>query len=251
MTKTETDISNVLVTGGSRGIGREVAVRLAAAGANTVAIGYLENDAAAEETRGMIEAKGARCLPVRANLARPEEVDRMFAELGELETLDALVHCAAMGAFKPLEKLKINQWDLTLNVSTRSFLQCAQLAIPLMRGGGSMVAVSSLGSTRVVPNYGAMGPAKAALEAMVRYLAAELGPRNIRVNAVAGGLVRTDALAKMPNAAAMEAEVIARTPGGRIADPADIADVILFLLRPAARWICGQTVVADGGFSLY
>ena len=119
-----------------------------------------------------------------------------------------------------------------------------------MTKGGSIVAVSSLGSQRVVPNYGAMGPAKAALECSVRYLAVELASREIRVNAVSAGLVRTDSLARMPGISRITQDVESRTPAGRLAETRDVADVILFLVGPSSKWICGQTIVVDGGFSL-
>ena len=146
-------------------------------------------------------------------------------------------------------KLRPNQWDLIMNISARSFLLCAQRCIPLMREG-SIVALSSLGSVRVIPNYGAMGAAKAALESMVRYLAVELAPRGIRVNAISGGLVETDSIKHFPDSEKLIREVINRTPGGRIGQPDDIADVAMFLISSKARWISGQTLIVDGGLSL-
>ncbi len=244
-------MSTALVTGGSRGIGRSVAVGLARAGVKTVAITFVENEAAAASTLKAIEEAGAAPLAIRANLARTDDLLEVGRRMAELGRVDALVHCAALGTFKKLSAVRENQWDLTFNVSTRSFLGCVQQVVPLMKEGGAVVAVSSMGSERVMPNYGAMGPAKAALEATVRYLAAELARRNIRVNAVRAGLVRTDALDAIPGGQVLAREVAARTPAGSIAEPAEVADVIMFLLGPASRWIVGQIITVDGGFSLF
>jgi enoyl-[acyl-carrier protein] reductase III len=240
-----------LVTGGSRGIGRAAAIALARRGMGAVAIGYVENEDAAMETCRQIEAAGANARAIRANLGAPAGVDQMFDALGAaFDRLDVLVHCAALAAFKPLAETRANQWDITMNTNARSFLAAAQRALPMMHAGGCMVAVSSLGSVRAIPNYGAMGPTKAALEAIVRTLAVELAPRRIRVNAVSAGLVSDTGLTSLPGSAPAIAAASARTPLGRIATPDEIASVIAFLCDPASNWITGQTIVADGGWSL-
>ncbi|HEY5622701.1 MAG TPA: SDR family oxidoreductase [Gammaproteobacteria bacterium] len=239
----------VLITGGSRGIGRAVALRLAPH-CETLIINYVQNDTEAGNTCRLIEGDGCEAIAVKANLAYPDRVDALFDEIAKrVERLDGFVHSAAITAFKPASELRPNQWDLTLNVNARAFLLCAQRCVPLMNDA-AIVALSSLGSIRAIPNYGAMGPAKAALEAVVRYLAVELGGTKIRVNAVSGGPVVTDSLRKFPDADAMLAEAVRRTPAGRLGDPEDIADVVVFLLSPEARWIFGQTLIADGGLSL-
>jgi enoyl-[acyl-carrier protein] reductase III len=241
---------NALITGGTRGIGRAIAEALAAAGAGTLITNYLQNEEAAGHTRARCEALGARCIPVRANVLSPDEIDRLFAAAArEVTELQCFVHCAALNAFKPLTNIKPNQWDITMNISTRAFLLCAQRCLPLMRAG-AIIAVSSLGARRVLPNYGALGPAKAALECAVRYLAAELAPRGIRVNGVTAGPVDTESIRMFPGADALIAEAVARTPAGRLGQPDDIADVVLFLAGDAARWIHGHIIVADGGLSL-
>jgi enoyl-[acyl-carrier protein] reductase III len=239
----------VLVAGGSRGIGRAVSLKFAAR-ARTVFVNYVRNDAEAGKTRTLVESCGAECVLIRANLQFPEDVDRLFKTvLEQAGHLDVFVHCAALGTFKPTLEIKLNQWDLTMNISARSFLLCVQQCVPLMRGG-RIVALSSLGSVRAVPNYGAMGAAKSALEALVRYLAVELAPRGIQVNAVSGGFVATDSLQSFPQSETFVNDVISRTPAGRIGHPDDLADVVMFLTDPASRWICGQTIIADGGLSL-
>ena len=240
-----------LVTGGSRGIGRAISVRLAAEGASTVVVNYLENDTEAERTRSLIEQEGSVCVLAKANLLHPAEVDSLFQGLKETSgALDVFVHCAAVTAFKPLKNIRSNQWDLIMNVNARSFLLCVQKCVPLMKEG-RIVALSSLGSSRVIPNYGALGPTKAALEATVRYLGAELAPAGIRVNAVSAGFIQTDSVRKHRGLDAAAEFISSRTPVGRLGTPDDVASVVMFLLGPSSNWICGQTIIADGGLSLF
>ncbi len=243
-------IRRVLITGGSRGIGRAITLAAATAGAETIVVNYLQNDAEAERTRALCEALGTRCILQRANVLSADDIDRLFEAVAvDPGGLDLFVHCAALNTFKPITTIRQNQWDLTMGIAARAFLLCAQRCIPLMTRG-SMVALSSLGARRVLENYGALGPAKAALESVVQYLACELAPRGIRVNGVTAGFVETESIQKFPEAAALIAAAAERTPAGRIGRPEDLADVVLFLASPAARWIHGQTLVADGGLSL-
>ena len=239
-----------LVTGGSRGIGRAVSLRLAAECAETVIVNYLENDIEAERTKQLIEERNSACILAKANLFHAAEIDRLFLMVQQaVGRLDVFVHCAAVTAFKPLRDIRPNQWDLTMNVNARSFLLCVQKCIPLMKDG-KIVAVSSLGSSRAIPNYGALGPTKAALESTVRYLAVELAPSGIQVNAVSGGFVKTDSIRKVSGADSLAGTIAARTPSKRLGTPEDIAGVVVFLLSSSASWICGQTIVVDGGLSL-
>jgi enoyl-[acyl-carrier protein] reductase III len=241
---------NVLVTGGSRGIGRAISMRLAEKSAQHIFIVYLENDRAAEKTKRQVEAGGVKCSLIKANLAQAAELDRVFEAItSQTERLDAFIHCAALGSFKPLSQIKPNQWDLTMNVNARAFLHCAQRCVPLMKEG-RIVAISSLGSQRVMPNYGAMGPTKSALESIVKYLAVEMAPSGIRVNGVSGGLVRTESVEKFSQSRSLLREVAERTPAKRIGTVEDIADVVAFLVGPMSSWIYGQIIVADGGLSL-
>jgi enoyl-[acyl-carrier protein] reductase III len=138
-----------------------------------------------------------------------------------------------------------------MHTHPRAFLLCAQAAVPLMQGRrGRMVAVSSIGSQRTIPNYAGMGAAKAALESLTRYLAVEYGPLGIAVNAVSGGAVSTTSWTEMPEAAAVLGDIARRTPAGRVATPEDIAAAVLFLCGPEADMIRGQVLVVDGGYSL-
>jgi enoyl-[acyl-carrier protein] reductase III len=236
----------ILVTGGSRGIGREVARRFARDGAKRIAIGYLRNDAAAVEAAEELRGLGAEPVLVRGNVAS----SRVAEEVAALGPLDALVHCAATGVIRPALETTDKHFDWTLAANARAFLSLARAAAPQMPRGSTLVAVSSLGSVRVLENYVLVGTSKAALEALVRYLAVELAPLGIRVNAVSGGVVETGALDHFPNREAMLAGSLARTPAGRLVEPADVADAVAFLCSPGAEMIRGQTLIVDGGFSL-
>jgi enoyl-[acyl-carrier protein] reductase III len=237
---------SVFVSGGSRGIGREIALRFADEGAARVAIGYLRNDRAAEETASELEARGAEPVLVRGNVSS----SRVAQEVADLGPLDVLVHNAATGVIRPALETEDKHWDWTMNANARALLSLTRAAAPAMPEGSAVVAVSSLGAQRVLENYVLVGSSKAALEAVVRYLGVELAPRGIRVNAVSGGLVETDALEHFPNREEMLKAGRERTPAGRMVEPKDIADAVLFLASPAAAMVVGQTLVVDGGYSL-
>jgi enoyl-[acyl-carrier protein] reductase III len=236
---------SVFVTGGSRGIGRAIALRFARDGAARVAIGYLRSDAAAEATAEELRALGAEPALVRGNVSS----ERVAEEVAALGPLDVLVHNAATGVIRPALETEDKHWDWTLGANARAFLSLARVVAPSMPAGSSIVAISSLGSIRVLENYTLVGTSKAALEALVRYLAVELGPRGIRVNAVSGGVVETGALEHFPNRDEMLA-MGSRNAAGRIVVPDDIAGAVAFLCSPDAEMVRGQTLIVDGGFSL-
>ena len=239
-----------LVTGSSRGLGAELARSLARRGAH-VFVNYRSDDRAAETVHQEITADGGHATLVRANLVEPGEIRAMFSRISETGGLDFLIHNAALGSFKPVTSLRSNQWDLTLDVNARAFLVCAQEALPSMEGGGRMVAISSLGGTRVVPSYGAIGISKAALEALVRYLAVELAPQGIHVNGVVAGLLEpSESIRAHPLYHDLVRETRERAPSGRLCRPEEVARVVLFLCSPLSDGLCGQMIVADGGVSL-
>lgn len=237
--------SSVLVTGGTRGIGRAIALRLVADGAARAVLGYMRNDLAAEEAADAVRAAGAEPVLVRGNVAS----ERVVAELAAAGPYRVVVHSAATGVIRPALETADRHWDWTMNANARALISLARLTAPAMAPGGSIVAISSLGSQRVLENYLLVGASKAALESVVRYLAVELAPGGIRVNAVSGGVVETDALDHFPNREEMLA-MAGRAPAGRLVEPDDIAGAVSFLCSPDAEMVRGQTLVVDGGFSL-
>jgi enoyl-[acyl-carrier protein] reductase III len=182
---------------------------------------------------------------VRGNVASA----RVVKEFGELEPA-VLVHNAATGVIRPALETEDKHWDWTLGANARALLSLARVAAPTMPEGSSIIGISSLGSTRVMENYVLVGTSKAALESLVRYLAVELAPRGIRVNAVSGGVVETGALEHFPNKEDMLRAAQNRTPAGRMVVPSDIAGAVVFLASEDADMIRGQTLIVDGGFSL-
>ena len=237
---------SVLVTGGSRGIGRAISLRFAEQGARRIAVSYLRNDKAAEETADEIHKLGAEPVLLRGNLGDPEKTKALLAEAGPL---DVIVSNAATGVIRPFQELDEKHWDWTLNANARALFTIAREAAPTMPAGSSIVAISSLGADRVLDNYVLVGVSKATLEALVRYLAVELAPHDIRVNAVSAGLVETGALDYFPNREEMLGFYRERTPAGRLVEPADVADAVCFLASPSAAMVRGQTLIVDGGYS--
>ena len=240
-----------VVTGAGRGIGRAIALRLAEAGTHVV-VNYYVNREAAETTAGEIRARGVEAHVVQADMKDPAQIRALFGEVGAVfGGLDILVSNAASGVFRGAGDLTARHWDWMMDTHPRAFLLCAQAAVPLMQGRrGRMVAVSSIGSQRTIPNYAGLGAAKAALESLTRYLAVEYGPLGIAVNAVSGGAVSTTSWDEMSETAGVMAEIARRTPAGRIAAPEDIAAAVVFLCGPDAEMIRGQVLVVDGGYSL-
>jgi enoyl-[acyl-carrier protein] reductase III len=240
-----------LVTGGSRGIGRAIALRLADAGCD-VAINYLRNKKPAEETAALVAARGRRPLLLKGNVAEEESLPALFETVAkEFGRLDVLVSNAASGVIKPALELTSRHWHWTMDINAAALLPLARHAVELMGDrGGAILAVSSLGAVRAIPQYAAVGASKAALESLIRHLAIELAPRGVRVNAISAGVVDTDALKHFPNRDTLLGESARRTPAGRLTEPADVADLVLFLASPLARMVIGQTVVVDGGYSV-
>jgi len=237
---------SVLVTGGTRGIGKTIALRLASEGAARVALGYMRNDAAAEAAAEEVREAGAEPLLIRGNVAS----DKVIAELASHGPYAVVVHNAATGVIKPALETEDKHWDWTLNANARALLSLARACAPDMESGSSIVAISSLGAQRVLENYVLVGTSKAALESVVRYLAVELSPRGIRVNAVSAGVVETEALDHFPNREEMLRAGNTRTPAGRLVEPDDIAGAVAFLCSPDAQMVRGHTLIVDGGYSL-
>jgi enoyl-[acyl-carrier protein] reductase III len=178
-------------------------------------------------------------------------VARLFAAISEFGGLDILVANAAIGVMEPLMAVTPKHWARTMSTNAWGFVSLTQRAVPLMRarGGGHIVALTSLGSQRVIKAYGLVGSSKAALEALVRYWAVELAPESIVVNAVSPGMIATDAVQWLNEPDAMLDLVRQQTPAGRLVTLEEIAAVVAFLCSPAAQMIVGQTLVVDGGYS--
>jgi enoyl-[acyl-carrier protein] reductase III len=236
----------VAVTGGTRGIGRAIALRLARDGAERLVLGYMRNDRAAEEAAEAVREAGAEPVLVRGNVAS----ERVIGELASHGPFDVVVHNAATGVIRSALETEDKHWDWTLSANARAFLSLTRATAPDMPAGSTIVAVSSLGSTRVLENYVLVGTSKAALESLVRYLAVELAPRGIRVNAVSAGVVETGALEHFPNRETMIREGLERTPAGRLVEPEDVAGAVAYLASADAAMVRGHTLVVDGGFSL-
>lgn len=248
----KTDKGNItaLVTGGSRGIGRSISIMLSENFADKIFINYVQNDEEANKTADMISGRNCDAVLLKYNLAYPNEIDKMFDKIyAQSNGLNTYIHCAGINSFKPVNKITPNQWDLIMNVNARSFLHCVQKCIPVMKTG-SIVAISSMGSRKFIPNYGSMSEAKSALETLVRDLAVELAPSGIRVNGITAGLVETSSLSRFPDSEKMISLVKEHTPAGRIGRPEDIANAAEFLISDKSEWITGQNIILDGGFSL-
>jgi enoyl-[acyl-carrier protein] reductase III len=245
-----------LVTGSSRGIGRATALRLAEAGADVV-VNYVSSKSAAAEVAEQIRALGRRAVTVRADLAEREDIESLVDFVRqEFGRLDILVSNAASGGFRELESTTDRHFDATMHTNVRALLLLVQAALPLLERPAperaKVVALSSHGSHRALPHYALIGASKAALEALVRHCALELGPRGINFNVVLAGLVDTDSTRQIPQAEALFAGHAGRLlVGPRALLPGDVADAVLFLVSPLADLVQGATLVVDGGESLH
>ena len=240
----------VLVTGGSGDIGTAMCTAFARAGAK-VAFTWFVNHAGRDAVTAAIEAAGSEALAVRVNLRDPTAAGEVSeAIIAAWGGVDIFLSNAATGVLKPAMELKEKHLQAVMSVNAIAFLRIAQKLMPTMPAGGRLIALTSAGATRALDHYASIGASKAALESLVRHLAVELGPKGITVNALCPGVVDTRALNHFPNRETILKMARARTPNGRIATPADVADVALFLASPAASMIQGQTIVVDGGYSI-
>lgn len=236
-----------LVTGGTRGIGRAISIRLAHVGARVIA-NYQRDEQAAGELKALAEKNGYPIYLCRADLCNVKNFDLIEAKLSETgHPLKGLVHCAATGTHRPVAALTGRHLEWTFALNVRAFLELVNFFHPKFTSGSSIIALSSGGAVRAFPNYAVVGASKGALESLARHMAAELGPEGIRVNVLAPGPVATDAWKAIPESRARFAEAAARSPLRRLVTTEEVATVAQFLCSDASAGINGQTLTVDGG----
>jgi enoyl-[acyl-carrier protein] reductase III len=236
-----------LVTGAARGFGAAIAKRLAAEGCKVI-VNYRRSMSDAQAVVDDIKAAGGEAIAVRADIGKEENLDRLFATVkSECGKLDIVIANAAFGVPGSVMKSTTKHWDVTMASSARSLLDMARRAVPLMNGWGRIISITSDGGQRVIPGYGLVGPAKAALEAITRTLAYELAPKGIIVNGILAGLADTKSSRSIPGATNVLGHATFHTPMGRIVEPEDIARVVAYLASDEAVMICGQFITVDGG----
>jgi len=245
-----------VVTGGSRGMGRAIALALARAGADC-AITYRSNAAAGQEAAEEVERLGRRALALALDLREPDAVGPGIERIGQtFGRLDVLVANAAATAFRPMLEQKLYNVERTLAITVKSFVTAVQAVVPLMAGGGRIIAISGIDSHQAMAGHGVLGAAKAAMESLVRALALELGPQGITVNGVSPGFVETDSSRLYVERGVglrfedAVARLVAATPVRRVGTVEDVASLVVFLASDAAGFITGQTIVIDGGLTI-
>jgi len=243
----------VLVTGGTRGIGRAISLRLARERPRHIRLVYCSNHETARDTLAAIEGMGVSASLAVCDVGDAQMQRDLFEKVrDEWGRLDVFVANAARTAYRSATEMDLRSWRRTMALNAEAFLVGAQLAAGIMRGngGGRIVGLSSLGSRYYTPSYAALGAAKATIETLARYLAVELATFGISVNVVCGGFIDTDSTRMLPHYPQVADSILARTPAARLGQPDDLAGVVAFLCSPESDWIRGQTIVADGGFSL-
>lgn len=240
----------ILVTGGTRGIGRAISLRFARAGAFVTA-NYLRDQKAAEELKAIAEREGLPIELCRADLTTPRGLELMEQSIRDTGgSLAGLVHCAATGVHRDLSELTTRHFDWTFSLNVRAFFELVQMLKPRFSEQSSILAVSSIGARRALPYYSVVGASKGALESLARHLAVELAPNGIRVNVLAPGVVATEVWDVLPDAEARVAAAIDRTPIQRLVTADEVASAAQFLCSRAALGIVGQTLVIDGGAAI-
>ena len=246
----------LVISGATRGIGKEIAYRFAKAGVN-VAFTYNSNEQLAKESAEDLEANydiKARYYPL--NILEPDEYKELFKKIDEdFERVDFFVSNAiitgrsVVGGFAPFMRLKPKGLNNIYTATVLAFVVGAQEAAKRMKDGGSIISLSSTGNIVYTPNYAGHGSSKPAVEVMVKYAASELGRMGIRVNAISGGPIDTDALKKFPNYEEVKNEVEKRSPLGRMGEAKDLAGMCYFICTDECSWLTGQTIIIDGGTS--
>ena len=238
-----------LVTGASKGIGASIAKELAGGGA-AVVVNYGGDKAAADRVVGAITAAGGKAIAVQADMAKPSDVSRLFAETRKaFGRLYILVNNAGIYEFRPLERVDEEHFHRHFNLNVLGLLLASQEAAKLFGPeGGSIINISSVASTFTPPNSAVYSGTKAAVDAITKTLAKELGPRKIRVNSINPGVVITPGLRAAGIAdSEFQAQAEALAPLRRVGQPEDVAPSVVFLASPEASWITGESLVVSGG----
>ena len=214
-------------------------------------INYLKNHEAAKTTVEELKLQGIKTTRIKAHVGEEAAIDSLVSKIeNEFGQLDILVNNAASGVMRPTTELSVKHWDWTMNINARGPWMLSVAASRLMPDGGRIINISSPGSTWVLPAYFAVGVSKAAIEAVTRYLAVELGPKGIAVNTVSPGFVMTEALNAFPDQLGIRDIASRPTPAGRTITPEDVSNVVAMLCSSDAEMIRGQVIVVDGGETL-
>jgi enoyl-[acyl-carrier protein] reductase III len=233
----------ILVTGGTRGIGRSITKKLIDNGARVIA-NYARNQKSADTLiRG---SSGDQLTLVRADITREKGILNLLDKVNNI-ALDGFIHCAATGVHAPIKDLKMKHWDWTMNLNVRAFFELVTSLQNQFNTGSSIIALSSEGAVKAVPNYSLVGASKGALESLCRHLALEFSPQQIRCNILSPGSVLTEAWDAFPDKEERMKKVKNRIPGGEMTLPEEVASVALFLSSDSSKAINGQTIVVDHG----
>lgn len=238
------------ITGGARGIGRAIAIKLAKNGVN-VAINYYNSVDEAETLCEELRSFGVKAISLHGSVAEPSSIKEMIAEFEKhFDSLDFLINNAASGVLKPMMEMGPKHWRWCMETNALALPMLIKTAKHLLKPGSKVIAMTSQGSQKYIPDYGFIGASKAALESLVRSLSVELAPDGISLNTLCAGAVDTDALKYFPSHKELLEKSQARSLTGRNVTPSDVADVAYLLCLPESNMIKGQTIVVDAGYSL-
>ncbi len=248
----------LVISGGTRGIGKAIVDAFAKEGVN-IAFTYNKNKDESDKIVHELEKNyGIKARAYALDILEPEQYQELFKEIDkDFDRVDFFISNAiisgrsVVGGFAPFMRLKPKGLNNIYTATVLAFVVGSQEAAKRMEkmGGGSIISLSSTGNITYTPNYAGHGTSKAAVEIMVKYAAADLGEKNIRVNAVSGGPIDTDALKAFPNYQEMKDEVIKRASIKKMGEPQDLVGACLFLCSDGAGWLTGQTIIIDGGCS--
>lgn len=250
MTSLALENKKVLITGGSRGIGKASALKLASHGCD-VAIGYFNSSDEADEVVEQIKDMGRQSFAVQVNVSDRKSIAEMVAAYQQhFDKVDIFVSNAASGVLKPNMEMNVKHWRWCMETNALALNEITRKIKPMMSDGGRIVALSSLGAIRAIPNYGFIGASKAALESLVRSLSLELAEDGISVNTISAGVIDTDALKHFPNRDHLLEDYRKHALSKDDLNEQDVADVLYLLCLPEAKMIKGQTIFVDAGYSI-